>query len=793
MVQAASKNYLRERDFYAPRVLLVNRHDPNDRLCVPRIAPPRNQVEPIIKEIISTLGFAMTEGGKVTAKPLLRVFGEVLTFDAGERGMPTVSEFASQDRAVPLCFQYDATGYGDLSLTTSALKNPHGTHSAEHLYILCLANGGDGRAPMLKALGDNLEVINITARRGKLWVEVCAGPGGAMVTVLDPRAYHPAHARELRAHCTVTVDLSCLRHTEKMACSGACSCSRETALRTVPVKPTTVAEMFATCKTCHAPTRAERWIWSHTPFPGETLPRPCTRPGCTFAHTDPAREYAALLATIAEFKADTTAGADRRFSVWRMAHAQGGTGVVGHGNVQPGPDGAPMMDLDSMLYFLIDLLHGLYLNLPYNGFKAAYLRHCPDPCRAILSSYLKDEVKHPLDLRKKGDGRVREQKWYKGESFASMVKGERGSPGGPTVYAHMAMIIAQYLQTHTPAPTPAPATKSRSPSAPRPPAAGRGRGRGRVADGAPAPAPLPAGRGRGRGQWRGLAPPPSYAESSDDEREADPSPPPPAPEPTIEHVPTQVELAADQPALAKIRAAFGPHAQLIINMLLSADAFLKLFWTLHYVHHPDVHLNCEQVKADEFALAVCRDAIDFNEMLIRVTAGNLKAYYSHLFSLRVPLQISMVKDLWCYYLGPLELNNAATKRRAERNASKHLVTTAEGTSTAPVGRNQLKAAAARGEEVATGKVVVTKGYSTSLTYQTATHRGAALAMKRSNLGIQTREGTRLFGDGGPGRISRKRAGPKLKNMGKVWIDPMDDTAVGAFVREMEDIAMARFS
>ena len=89
--------------------------------------------------------------------------------------------------------------------------------------------------------------------------------------------------------------------------------------------------------------------------------------------------------------------------------------------------------------------------------------------------------------------------------------------------------------------------------------------------------------------------------------------------------------------------------------------------------------------------------------------------------------------------------------------------------------------------------MVTKGYSTSLTYQTATHRGAALAMKRSNLGIQTREGTRLFGDGGPGRISRKRAGPKLTNMGKVWIDPMDDTAVGAFVREMEDIAMARFS
>ena len=784
MVQAACKQYERARDFYAPKVCAVNRHDPTDTLRVPRIAPPRNRVEPVVKEIVSTLGFSMAENGKVTRKEILRVYSEMLTHDAGTNGMPSIAEFVASGRAVSLCHQYDATGFGDLSLTTTALKNPFASHSAERLYIYSLANAGDSRAPMMTSLGDNRDAINAIARSGVLHLV----QDGGLVSVLDPRVADPLRMTRhivLRAQTTVTVDLSCLRHTERMSCSGACSCSREFALRTVPSKPSTVEEMFTTCLVCHAPTREERWVWSHTPLPGEPAPRPCTRAGCRYAHETPAADYAAMLATIDAFKADTSAGAERRYCDWRMAHAQGRGTVVGHGNVQPGPDGAPMMDLSSMLYFLIDLLHGLYLNLPYNQFKAAFLQHCPDPCRALLSTYLKEEVNHPLDLRKKGDGRIKEQRWYKGESFASMVRGDRGSPGGPVVYAAMAMIIGLYLLEHPPAPAAVPSPSPAPTPVPSPapkPAAGRGRGRGSAATHPPAP---PPGRGRGRGTWRGLAPVGNYAESSDDEPPPLPPQPKPTPPPVIPHTPTAVEAAADQVALAKIRAVFGGHGQLIINMLLSSDAYLSLFWTLHHVHHPDINLSSPQEDVDVFALAVCRDAIDFNEMLIRIATGNLKAYYSHLFSLRVPRQISLVKDLWAFYLGPLELNNAATKRRAERNASKHLTTSSSGTNTAPVGRVALAKAKAKGEEAPVGKVVVTKGYSTSMTYQTATHRGAALDLKRSGLGIDTREALRLFGDGQPGRIKRVRAGPKIAKMGKIWLDPVHDTALAAFIRDLE--------
>jgi len=221
------------------------------------------------------------------------------------------------------------------------------------------------------------------------------------------------------------------------------------------------------------------------------------------------------------------------------------------------------------------------------------------------------------------------------------------------------------------------------------------------------------------------------------------------------------------------------------HMLLTADAMMAQFWTALYAYHPDVSLTCSQEVVDEFALAMCRCSCDYQEMLIRVSAGALKAYYSHGFAKRVIAQIFLVKDMWAYNLSALELNNAATKRTATSNASKHLTTTTEGTTTAPAGRNQVKAAEEEGSTLKT-KVVITKGYSTSMAYQTVTHRGAALEVKRSGTGIASRETERLFGVFGPGRVKRQRAGPKLANMGKVYLDPIDDTALACFIRRMKE-------
>ena len=77
-------------------------------------------------------------------------------------------------------------------------------------------------------------------------------------------------------------------------------------------------------------TREERWTWTHWPRPGEKLPRPCTIPGCTYAHTDPAADFAAFAAQLLPLIADTSKGAARRLSEFRSKHSNS------HGNIKPG-------------------------------------------------------------------------------------------------------------------------------------------------------------------------------------------------------------------------------------------------------------------------------------------------------------------------------------------------------------------------------------------------------------------------------------------------------------------------
>ena len=76
----------------------------------------------------------------------------------------------------------------------------------------------------------------------------------------------------------VCLDVSALRHCEHLAASGWCTCTRDFALRTVPTKPSQ-SDFDAFLRKCHSPTCKERYILSHHPLPGETLPRPCTACG----------------------------------------------------------------------------------------------------------------------------------------------------------------------------------------------------------------------------------------------------------------------------------------------------------------------------------------------------------------------------------------------------------------------------------------------------------------------------------------------------------------------------------
>ena len=246
---------------------------------------------------------------------------------------------------------------------------------------------------------------------------------------------------EVKPHLLVTDDLSSVRHTEHIANSGLCGCSREKALRVIPKKPANVAEMRRMLKEdCISHTLAQRVNWSHTPRRGQSLPDPCTHAGCKFGKNPSfiPQEYRSLLDEEAKLEADDSKAGRSRFSKWRMAHAHA------HSNVQPGKYGAPFFehDLDDQIF---DPLHNAELGLPKTPWKHGVLFNASDEGREQISAKLA-EFKHPLDCRRKEDGRVRQDKWFTGAAWRTFVMGERGSPGGPRALANLVMILAEDLQ-----------------------------------------------------------------------------------------------------------------------------------------------------------------------------------------------------------------------------------------------------------------------------------------------------------------------------------------------------------
>lgn len=212
-----------------------------------------------------------------------------------------------------------------------------------------------------------------------------------------------------------TDDVAALRHGEHLANSGWCGCTRDQALRVIPRKPTSVAEMrelVLGTGVCRELSCLEREILSHNPPKGERLPRPCIADGCRFAHDrgTAAQEYEELLATEAQLQKDASKEGKRKFTQYRMRHAH--QGPVNHLNVQPGLYGKPLLR-HHMEKQILDALHLGVLGLPKTPWKHGIKNDASDDALEKISEQLK-LWKHPLDMRRKDDGRVREQKWFSG-------------------------------------------------------------------------------------------------------------------------------------------------------------------------------------------------------------------------------------------------------------------------------------------------------------------------------------------------------------------------------------------
>ena len=743
---AACKMYHRPSDRYKSKILLFNPHAKLDVIKVPRIAPPRGKLVASFRKIEATLGIESGEDGLLALRSWTTVVQELVAREAirQEKLKPSLPfAIGGSILKVTLVLSFDATGYGAQQFNTIAARNPQESKSAQNLNIFGLGNVDDGRDGSSRLFGANLALINENLQVKR--------EGKPIELEIDKKL------TKVDLDILVVTDVSALRHCEHVANSGWCGCSSDFALRQTPRKPTNKAEMIELCGKCIEPTVEQRDNWSHMPPPGETLPRPCTAPGCTYAH-DRAMVGALLaemLATEATLKADTSAKGKAKFAEWRKAHHRL------HFNVQPGLHGKPMLRHD-LAKQILDALHKAELGLPKTPWKFGILNNASDDAREGISKLLA-EWKHPLDTRRKDNGRARHQKWFTGEKWASFCAGLKGSPGGPPAMAAIVKIIADDLQecgVDMGAEAATAATAVTAVAAPQ--VGGRGSGgRGRAGGG---------GRsgGRGRGRVAFTAAQPSNVQAAGV---------PVASAAQLRHVPTALERMADEADLKIIRDLYGSRAQTLINALLSFDGYLA--W--YYPFKKSIAFLCDMETRELRALENCQTAIDMHEIFERVSVRHHKSYLPHGAIFKTTRDIMMVGDVWAVDTSPLELQNAETKRVAATSATRNQHTSTSGTWTASM----------RGNSAGPAPMVKTTGNSTSQALGTLRTLLSAQKLRRGEGPVvmaASRRNERLFGADGRGRIKQLSIGVKMEKLGDNY-NPKEDTCIKAFVRLLAQCAV----
>ena len=742
LTQAASKRFDLARNFYASKIVLRDPHSKENVIYVPRIAPPTSRLEPAINAIRERLGIESAADGRMAFIKFDAVMQEVLTREPGFHDMPPLPAFFGGALELPVIISRDATGHGNMQLTTIAVRLPWQSQSAEVLYPFGLGSCDDGKASTLKLLGPNREAINslVQARRSGTLAEYEVR--GTSIKV--------------KPHLYFVDDVSALRHGQLLANAGFCSCPREVALRKVPTdrRPTTIAEMVelveGPCAPCQSPTAYEMCVLGHRRVEGKLVP--CTASGCTFAHNASIAEAeeSAMLATEAEHLAAVkqgVKGAKQRYSKWRMNHANS------HGNVQPGKEGEGIFDHD-MLDQILDALHFVELNLPKIPWKHGVLNNASDEAREEISDWLK-EVGYPLDCRRKDAGRVRAQTWFTGEAWAAFCKGLKNSPGGPIAIAKIIPIIARDLQAR--------GVNSGSGVAGSAVAAAASGGQG-VAGGRGGGSKGGGGRGRGRGAFA--------ARSGAVERPGE------ATEPA--HEPTALERAADPADLAIIRELFGSRAQTIINICLGFDGYFNYY----YPYKESIPLDASAEVTDAHALLICQTGIDLHEINERVTIREGKSFLSHAAWGKSVRDIRAVKDVWAFCLSALELHNAKVKRVAESGGARRIVTGAEGLARKPM----------RGKE-GPAQLVATKNATSTTASRSILQKCLAGKALRTGYGIEdlsvsgiaSRRRERVFGETGSGRSKGLSTGIKIEKLGAEY-EPRNDTVLRALVRMLAETA-----
>ena len=124
-INQAIMDYHKVLDYFRRKVVLRNPYRKDDIVKVPRLAPPRCQLEPKIREIENTIGVEAAENGRVALRSLKVVVQEMLarTRHPASFDMPSLPMFLGGELSFPICISTDATG--NLKISTSQARNPY--------------------------------------------------------------------------------------------------------------------------------------------------------------------------------------------------------------------------------------------------------------------------------------------------------------------------------------------------------------------------------------------------------------------------------------------------------------------------------------------------------------------------------------------------------------------------------------------------------------------------------------------------------------------------------------------
>ena len=682
LTQASCKSYHRVSDRYLPKVMLAHPWRADKAVNVPRLAPPRSKLEPLMKLIQEKLGVEAGEDGRLAFRDFGTVLQELCLQDPGIAGaMPPLPYFMGGVMELPIVIVFDATGFKSQQLNTIAVKNPYASQSANVLRIFGLGNCSDDHDGTSRLLGPNRDKLRALAQRRRTRKTAAAETTCVACEGVE---------QEVPVRMLVSTDVAALRHCEMMACSGWCMCSRDRALRQTPKKPASKQEVRAFLKQCVSPTFVQRCELGHRTVPGEDRPRPCLAAGCNFAHRpeQAADEQAAMYAEELVLSSDKTKAGKAAFSKWRMTHAHA------HGEVQPGEHGASMLehDLDDQI---LDQLHMGELGCPKTPWKHGVLNNASDDARDEISAKCK-KWKHPIDTRRKEDNRIKAEKWFTGEKWGTFCAGERGSPGGPQAIAEIVYIIAADMQKR--------GVVFGSGFELEAETGGRGSGRGGRGT-------VGGGRGSGRSsRGRGRSNAIFLARAVVAPATGASAPKTMAGEAGLRHVPTALELACDLPDLQIIRDLFGSRGQTIINSLLSFDGYFNWYYPIKN-DCPKFGLQPDEIQQDlrlDLMFKNTCSAIDMHEIFERISIRKHGSYLPHGAIFKVSRDIDLVGDPWACGTASLELQNAETKRVADSGGARRLTMSDTGVSRKPM----------RGTHEGPARLVETKGYSGTMVTST---------------------------------------------------------------------------